>query len=193
MADIKAGITLFSLGTAYLKGELDLEGVIRTAAEMGAEGYEIVASQMIPSYPYVSDEFVEFVNEMEKKYDRIHNFNVSVKEIDNRVIFLRKLVPGGSEHSFGIHVAQMAGMPPSIVKRASRILKDLEASGHGHDVEKALPKEGEEDAVQLNFFQLDDPVLCQIRDRILDADINSLTPLEALNILNEIKKLVKGE
>ena len=130
---------------------------------------------------------------MEKKYDRIHNFNVSVKEIDNRVIFLRKLVPGGSEHSFGIHVAQMAGMPPSIVKRASRILKDLEASGHGHDVEKALPKEGEEDAVQLNFFQLDDPVLCQIRDRILDADINSLTPLEALNILNEIKKLVKGE
>lgn len=133
------------------------------------------------------------LNEMEKKYDRIHNFNVSVKEIDNRVIFLRKLVPGGSEHSFGIHVAQMAGMPPSIVKRASRILKDLEASGHGHDVEKALPKEGEEDAVQLNFFQLDDPVLCQIRDRILDADINSLTPLEALNILNEIKKLVKGE
>ena len=133
------------------------------------------------------------MNEMEKKYSRIHNFNVSVKEMDNHVIFLRKLVAGGSEHSFGIHVAQMAGMPHGIVKRANQILKELESSGQGRDVSKALPHTPQEEGVQLNFFQLDDPVLCQIRDRFLNLEINNLTPLEALNMLNDIKKIVKGE
>ena len=133
------------------------------------------------------------MNEMEKKYSRIHNFNVSVKEMDNHVVFLRKLVAGGSEHSFGIHVAQMAGMPHGIVKRANQILKELESSGQGRDVSKALPHTPQEEGVQLNFFQLDDPVLCQIRDRFLNLEINNLTPLEALNMLNDIKKIVKGE
>lgn len=133
------------------------------------------------------------LNEMEKKYERIHNFNVSVKEVDNHVVFLRKLVAGGSEHSFGIHVAQMAGMPPSIVKRSSQILKELEKANQGRDVSKALPTAPQEEGVQLNFFQLDDPVLCQIRDKILNLNIDSLTPLEALNMLNDIKKIVKSE
>ena len=113
--------------------------------------------------------------------------------MDNHVVFLRKLVAGGSEHSFGIHVAQMAGMPHGIVKRANQILKELESSGQGRDVSKALPHTPQEEGVQLNFFQLDDPVLCQIRDRFLNLEINNLTPLEALNMLNDIKKIVKGE
>ena len=133
------------------------------------------------------------MNEMEKKYSRIHNYNVSVKEVNNHVVFLRKLIAGGSEHSFGIHVAQMAGMPVSIVKRATQILKELEESGQGRDVSKALPQTPQEEGMQLNFFQLDDPVLCQIRDKILNLDINHLTPLEALNTLSDIKKIVKGE
>ena len=133
------------------------------------------------------------LNEMEKKYERIHNYNVSVKEVDNHVVFLRKLVPGGSEHSFGIHVAQMAGMPSSIVRRANQILGELEAANQGRDVKKAVPSSTGNEGVQLSFFQLEDPVLCQIRDSILHLEINSLTPLEALNKLNDIKKIVKGE
>lgn len=133
------------------------------------------------------------LNEMEKRYPRVKNFNVSVKEVGHQVIFLRKLVPGGSEHSFGIHVAQMAGMPASIVKRANQVLKQLEAHSQGQSVSKPIPEKPEEEGVQLSFFQLDDPVLCQIRDRILNLDINSLTPLQALNMLNDIKRIVKGE
>ncbi len=134
------------------------------------------------------------LNEMEKSFPRIHNYNVSVKEVDNHVVFLRKLVPGGSAHSFGIHVAQMAGMPPSIVKRADVILKELESTNTGGNVTKptneiAQSREG----MQLSFFQLDDPVLRQVRDRILNLNINSLTPIEALNVLNDIKKVVKGQ
>ena len=134
------------------------------------------------------------LNEMEKSFPRIHNYNVSVKEVDNHVVFLRKLVPGGSAHSFGIHVAQMAGMPPSIVKRADVILKELESTNTGGNVTKptneiAQSREG----MQLSFFQIDDPVLRQVRDRILNLDINSLTPIEALNVLNDIKKVVKGQ
>ena len=134
------------------------------------------------------------LNEMEKTFPRIKNYNVSVKEADNKVIFMRKLVRGGSEHSFGIHVAKMAGMPPSIVRRADEILKVLEQSkdneaGRGLAEGIAAGKEG----VQLNLFQLDDPVLCQIRDEILHADINNLTPIEALNKLNEIKKILTGK
>ena len=137
------------------------------------------------------------LNEMEKSFPRIHNFNVSVKEVDGKVIFLRKLEPGGSEHSFGIHVAEIAGMPRSIVKRANTVLKELEADNANvgsavkkPDMEKvAQNREG----VQLSFFQLDDPVLSQVRDEILNLDINNLTPVEALNKLNEIKKIVTGK
>ncbi len=136
------------------------------------------------------------LNEMEKSFARIKNYNVSVKEIDNKVIFLRKLVRGGSEHSFGIHVAQIAGMPKSIVKRAGVILKQLEADNAGVGV-AAKPSadaiSGSRDGMQLSFFKLDDPVLCQIRDEILGLDINNLTPVEALNKLNEIKKIVTGK
>ena len=133
------------------------------------------------------------LNEMEKRFSRIHNFNVSVKEVDNHVVFLRKLAPGGSEHSFGIHVAQMAGMPVSIVKRANQILKDLETSNQGKEVGKSIPSSAKEEGVQLNFFQMDDPVLCQVRDTILGLDINALTPLEALNTLNSIKKIIDAK
>ena len=133
------------------------------------------------------------LNEMEKRFSRIHNFNVSVKEVDNHVVFLRKLAPGGSEHSFGIHVAQMAGMPVSIVKRANQILKDLETSNQGKEVGKSIPSSANEEGVQLNFFQMDDPVLCQVRDTILGLDINALTPLEALNTLNSIKKIIDAK
>lgn len=133
------------------------------------------------------------LNEMEKTFPRIHNYNVSVKEVGNQVVFLRKLVPGGSAHSFGIHVAQMAGMPPSIVKRANVILKELESSNAGEGVTKPTQEIGQSrEGMQLSFFQLDDPVLRQIRDRILNLDINALTPIEALNILNEIKGIVKN-
>ncbi|MCH5308257.1 MAG: DNA mismatch repair protein MutS [Prevotella sp.] len=135
------------------------------------------------------------LNEMEKNFSRIKNYNVSVKEVDGKVIFLRKLERGGSEHSFGIHVAEIAGMPRSIVKRAGVILKQLEAENA--QVGKAGKPTAEiassREGMQLSFFQLDDPVLCQIRDEILGLDINNLTPVEALNKLNEIKKIVSGK
>ena len=135
------------------------------------------------------------LNEMEKSFSRIKNFNVSVKEIDGKVIFLRKLMPGGSEHSFGIHVAKLAGMPKSIVKRSEQILKKLEAGNNRGELKSAPTAEIAEsrEGMQLNFFQLDDPVLSQVRDEILGIDVNNLTPLEALNKLNEIKKIVRGK
>ena len=135
------------------------------------------------------------LNEMEKNFSRIKNYNVSVKEVDGKVIFLRKLERGGSEHSFGIHVAEISGMPKSIVKRANVILKQLESdnaqvgSVGKPTAEIAQSREG----MQLSFFQLDDPVLCQVRDEILGLDVNNLTPLEALNKLNDIKKIVSGK
>ncbi len=123
------------------------------------------------------------LNEMERTFERVKNFNVSVREIENKVIFLRRLIRGGSEHSFGIHVAEIAGMPKSILKRAKEVLAKLES-----DNSKDSTREG----MQLSFFQLDDPTLIEVRKRIMDIDINSLTPLEALNKLNEIKKILKG-
>ena len=135
------------------------------------------------------------LNEMEKSFGRIKNYNVSVKEVDNKVIFLRKLERGGSEHSYGIHVAKMAGMPRSIVKRANEILKQLETDNRQTGVSgKPLAEVGgTRGGMQLSFFQLDDPVLCQIRDEILNLDVNNLTPLEALNKLNDIKRILKGK
>ena len=134
------------------------------------------------------------LNEMEKSFKRIKNYNVSVKEVDNKVIFLRKLERGGSEHSFGIHVAKMAGMPKSIVKRANTILGQLESDNRQQGVSKPTKEIAQSrDGMQLSFFQLDDPVLCQIRDEILNLDVNNLTPLEALNKLNDIKKIVRGK
>ena len=135
------------------------------------------------------------LNEMEKSFKRIKNYNVSVKEVDNKVIFLRKLERGGSEHSFGIHVAKMAGMPKSIVKRANEILKQLESDNHQQGIAgKPLAEVSENrGGMQLSFFQLDDPILCQIRDEILNLDVNNLTPIEALNKLNDIKKIVRGK
>lgn len=134
------------------------------------------------------------LNEMEKLFPRIKNWNVSVREVDGRVVFLRKLMRGGSEHSFGIHVARLAGMPSGIVSRADEILKDLESAGT-RTVE-SLPsqsdKNGQPEGMQMSFFQLDDPVLTQIRDEILHLDVNNLTPLEALNKLNDIKKILRG-
>lgn len=135
------------------------------------------------------------LNEMEKNFPRIKNFNVSVKEVDGKIIFVRKLEKGGSEHSFGIHVAEIAGMPRSIVKRANVILKELEAdNAQVGSVGKAAVERLDQsrEGVQLSFFQLDDPVLTQIRDEILGLDVNNLTPVEALNKLNDIKKILKG-
>ena len=134
------------------------------------------------------------LNEMEKSFKRIKNYNVSVKEMDGKVIFLRKLEKGGSEHSFGIHVAKLAGMPKSIVKRANTILNQLETDNRQQGIAKptaeiATKREG----MQLSFFQLDDPVLSQVRDESLHIDVDNLTPLEALNKLNEIKKIVRGK
>lgn len=134
------------------------------------------------------------LNEMAESFQRIRNFNVSVREVDGKVLFLRKLAPGGSEHSFGIHVADMAGMPRSIVKRANTILQEMESASTGKgisrpSVETAQSREG----MQMSFFQLDDPVLCQIRDMLLSIDVNNLTPIEALNKLNDIKKILKGK
>ena len=132
---------------------------------------------------------------MEKHFARIKNYNVSVREVDGRVIFLRTLQPGGSEHSFGIHVAEIAGMPRSIVSRSKTILKQLEAdnaevgSVGKPSVERLADSR---DGMQLSIFQLDDPVLSQVRDEILGLDINNLTPVEALNKLNDIKKIVTG-
>lgn len=143
------------------------------------------------------------LNDMEAQFPRIKNYNVSVKEIDNKVIFLRKLERGGSEHSFGIHVAKMAGMPKTIVKRADEILHQLEKENRQEGLSatattekktgKKMISASRQDGLQLSFFQLDDPVLCQIRDEILHLDVNNLTPLEALNKLNEIKKIVRGK
>ena len=136
------------------------------------------------------------LNEMEASFNRIVNYNVSVREIDGKVVFLRKLERGGSEHSFGIHVAKLAGMPASIVKRAGAVLKRLEASAasagesSGRDLSKIA---GESTGMQLSFFQLDDPVLCQLRDRILDLDINNLTPMAALNKLHDIREILTGK
>jgi DNA mismatch repair protein MutS len=131
---------------------------------------------------------------MAERFPRIRNFNVSVKEVNNKVIFLRKLVPGGSEHSFGIHVAKLAGMPRRVVERAKEVLVQLERSHSGaelmNDQHHPLPKK--EDEMQLSFFQLDDPVLENIKDELLKTDINTLTPVEALMKLNEIKKMIGG-
>ena len=135
------------------------------------------------------------LNEMEKLFQRVKNYNVSVKEVDGKVIFLRKLVEGGSEHSFGIHVAKIAGMMPSIVRRSEQVLHELEKNNSGDSISRprtetiSVPNA----SAQLSFFQLDDPVLCQIRDEILHLDVNNLTPLEALNKLNDIKRIVKGK
>jgi DNA mismatch repair protein MutS len=134
------------------------------------------------------------LNEMERTFSRIKNFNVAVREVDKKVIFVRKLQPGGSNHSFGIHVANMAGMPKSIVKRAEKILQQMETNAAAEGISK--PTEAIADSregMQMSIFQLDDPVLCQVRDEILGIDVNNLTPLEALNKLNEIKKIVKGK
>lgn len=133
------------------------------------------------------------LNEMEESYERVKNYNVSVKEINRKVIFLRKLVRGGTEHSFGIHVAKMAGMPTQVTDRAEQILADMESAHRGsmRDTTRKVPTVAQYGGggMQLSMFQLDDPVLKQIRDEIKGLDINSLTPLEALNKLNEIKKI----
>ena len=132
------------------------------------------------------------LNEMEKSFKRIKNYNVSVKELENKVIFLRKLVKGGSEHSFGIHVAKMAGMPQSIVKRSNEILSQLETDNHKTGIAKPMKKiSSGREGFQLSFFQLDDPVLSQVRDEINNLDVNNLTPVEALNKLNDIKRILK--
>ena len=136
------------------------------------------------------------LNDMEEQFQRIKNYNVSVKEVDNKVIFLRKLERGGSEHSFGIHVAKMAGMPKSIVRRSDQILHELEKENRQGGIgspSKAAAKSATQGGVQLSFFQLEDPVLCQVRDAILDLDVDHLTPIEALNKLNDIKKIVRGK
>ncbi len=137
------------------------------------------------------------LNEMERNFPRVANFNVSVKEINGKIVFLRKLAPGGSEHSFGIHVAKLAGMPRSIVARASKVLERLEESNRRENkerIERTLNDVATAgtDGMQLSFFQLDDPVLSQVRDEILGTDINNLTPVDALNKLNDIKKILTG-
>jgi DNA mismatch repair protein MutS len=140
---------------------------------------------------------------MENSFQRIRNYNVSVREVNGKVIFMRKLVRGGSEHSFGIHVAKLAGMPSSIIQRANQILKDLESDHRQSPVSSQISTSqtigsgkasvSAPSGMQLSFFQLDDPVLEQIRDEVKTLDINNLTPLEALNKLSEIKKLVGGK
>jgi DNA mismatch repair protein MutS len=137
------------------------------------------------------------LNEMHKRFDRIKNYNVSVKEMGKKVLFLRKLVPGGSAHSFGIHVARMAGMPNFVVQRAEQVLKDLESShasvGSSSKAKKTTKEVLNESAnMQLSFFQLNDPVLENIHDELINIDINTLTPVEALMKLHEIKKLTGG-
>ena len=131
---------------------------------------------------------------MEHHFSRIKNYNVSVQESDGKVVFLRKLQKGGSEHSFGIHVAEISGMPKSIIKRANVILKQLESdnSGVGTAAKPTADIAASREGMQLSFFQLDDPVLSQIRDELLGLDINNLTPVEALNKLNTLKKILKG-
>ncbi len=130
------------------------------------------------------------LNEMAETLPRIKNYHVAVKEVENTVLFLRKLVPGGSEHSFGIHVARMAGIPAKVVSRAGDILRQLESMRGGPDLSRKAV--GGKEAMQLSFFQLDDPVLSQIKEEIIQTDINNLTPMEALNKLNEIKKILGG-
>lgn len=135
------------------------------------------------------------LNEMEKLFQRVKNYNVSVKEVDNQVIFLRKLERGGSEHSFGIHVAKIAGMVPSVVRRAEQVLAELERNNSGDGISRPATQQisaPSDEKSQLSFFQLDDPILCQVRDEIVNTDINSLTPLEALNKLASIKKIILG-
>ena len=136
------------------------------------------------------------LNDMAKNFARIANFNVSVKEIDGKVVFLRKLAPGGSEHSFGIHVAKLAGMPPSIVRRANQVLADLEKSAAGVGKAEVRVKSSDADSstgMQLSFFQLDDPVLSQVRDEIIGTDIDNLTPIQALTKLNDIRRILLGK
>lgn len=134
------------------------------------------------------------LNEMASTFSRIRNYNVAVKEVDGKVLFLRKLKPGGSEHSFGIHVAEMAGMPRSIVKRAEVILSEMETGSDGKNISRPTAETGKSrEGMQMSFFQLEDPVLCQIRDQLLQTDVNNLTPIEALNKLNDIKKILKGK
>jgi DNA mismatch repair protein MutS len=129
---------------------------------------------------------------MESRFKRIRNYNVSVKEIDNKVIFLRKLVPGGSNHSFGIHVAKMAGMPNKVLKRSNEILHQLEKSHSDTFAAKTAKLHRVDDDIQLSIFQLNDPVLTEIKEELLRTDINTLTPIEAMMKLNEIKKMVGG-
>jgi DNA mismatch repair protein MutS len=129
---------------------------------------------------------------MTNTFERVKNFNVSIKELKDKVIFLRKLVPGGSEHSFGIYVAQLAGMPTAVIHKAKKILKRLEATHTNEDVKDKLQKEAQED-VQLSFFQMDDPLLEEIKDEILNINIDALTPIEALMKLNEIKRMLLGK
>lgn len=136
------------------------------------------------------------LNEMEKSFNRVVNYNVSVREIDGKVVFLRKLARGGSEHSFGIHVAKLAGMPQTIVRRADEVLRHLEKVNRESDeqVSRNLSAVADEaEGMQLSFFQLDDPVLAQLRDEILDLDINNLTPMAALNKLHDIRTILTGK
>jgi DNA mismatch repair protein MutS len=130
------------------------------------------------------------LNEMASTYPRIKNYNVAIKEASNKVLFLRKLVPGGSEHSFGIHVAKMAGMPNRVIEKAQKMLTMLEKAHSSNELIKTVTHDAAKDAMQLSFFQLDDPLLEQLRDEILSTDINILTPVEALLKLNEIKKMI---
>ena len=134
------------------------------------------------------------LNEMAKTFKRIANYNVSVREIDGKVVFLRKLVEGGSEHSFGIHVAKLAGLPPAIISRANEVLRQLESANAKDATTQSLTEmTSGGKSVQLSFFQLDDPVLSQVRDEILKTDINNLTPMAALNKLNDIKAIITGK
>jgi DNA mismatch repair protein MutS len=130
------------------------------------------------------------LNEMTETFDRIKNYNVSVKELKDNVLFLRKLVPGGSHHSFGIHVAKMAGMPQAVLDRANKILKRLEKSHSSEELTEEM-KAIAKDEMQLSFFQLDDPLLAEIKEEILEIDIDTLTPVEALMKLNEIKRMLQ--
>jgi DNA mismatch repair protein MutS len=130
------------------------------------------------------------INEMTETFDRIKNYNVSVKELKDDVLFLRKLVPGGSHHSFGIHVAKMAGMPQAVLSRANKILKRLEKSHSSEELTEEMKAIAQDD-VQLSFFKLDDPLLMELRDEIIDTDIDTLTPVEALMKLNEIKRMLE--
>ena len=133
-------------------------------------------------------------NEMEDKYQRIKNYSVNVQEVEKEIIFLRKLERGGSEHSIGIHVDEMAGMPKSVVKRADSILHQLESNNRNNSsISKPLDEVGQHQGMQLSFFQLEDPVLLHIRDEIKQVDINNLTPMEALKKLNDIKTIITGK